>query len=65
MTRIELIDGCNAYYLYYGEECACLGDGVDRESQFEIGTEEFRKEWEDEIKEDWDSYLAAYFPEAQ
>lgn len=60
---IELVDSFNGYYLYYGEECACLGDGCDRESEFELGTEEFRTEWEAEIKDNWSEVKEAYFGE--
>lgn len=59
--KVELVDACNGYYLWVGDKSACLGDGVDRESKHEIGTEEFRKEWEDEIKTEFYTYIDAYF----
>ena len=57
----QLVDAFNGYYLYYGEEAVCVGDGCDRESEFEIGTEEFRAEWEEEFNFEKDLIIEAYF----
>jgi len=42
---------------------ACMGDGVDRESRFPIGSEEFIADWEAEINEASGEYFEAYFPD--
>jgi len=60
---IELVEHGNGYCLYWGSKTAWLGDGVDHMSDFEIGTEEFRTEWESEIKENWSEVKEAYFGE--
>lgn len=57
----QLVEGANAFYLYHNGECACLGDGTGRKSEFELGTEDFRLEWVREIREDWETYKEAYF----
>ena len=57
----QLVEAFNGFYLYHKGECACLGDGTDRESEFELGTEDFRLEWVREIREDWETYKEAYF----
>jgi hypothetical protein len=43
-----------------------MGDGVDvfdDDSRLEVGTEEFRKSWEDMLNMNPDETLEAYFPE--
>jgi len=74
--RFEVASGCNAWYLLdrvTGRE-ACLGDGVDRittdavepawaPSHAQIGTEEFRLEWQYDANEYFEEYFEAYFSE--
>ena len=62
-AELELVEHGNGYCLYWGSKTAWLGDGVDHMSDFEIGTEEFRTEWESEIKENWSEVKEAYFGE--
>lgn len=68
MGKFKLVEGCNAFYLYWEEEVACLGDGVDQEFLDEnedvitVGEEGFLEAWQRAIDEEEDTYMEAYFP---
>jgi len=64
MSRFEVVDGYNGYYLYDNitGRNVCMGDGVDV-PYGRIGTAAFRQTWEDKANENLAEFFAAYFPD--
>ena len=63
--KLQVVEGCNGFYLYLNgdEDCRGMGGGVDEEFEgLTMGDEGFVEAWQREVDRNLDEYLEAYFP---